>query len=194
MKEDNKQPGASTAEDMPTKSKDLMSTTSSEEAKTSSISEPAKELQSPSAGSATTEPPKSESLSKESKQSIICGNLDETTVASCQRILKIIYDGRKFSQAKDWRTLLEAAEEMMAFKAWVVSKKLLYEGLYRDKRAGFIRDGASAAAAEQEAKVSPEYRAYKYLENVFNLCEDQVLLVKKFKEDLAREWREPSIS
>lgn len=105
-------------------------------------------------------------------------------------ILNKIYSLKNFSTVQDNRTLFQNGQELISFKAWITAKKLAYESLYREKRAGYIREGSSAAAAEQEAKISPEYRAFKYLESVHSLCDDQIMLIKKFKEDLSSEFRD----
>ena len=179
----------STAGDMPIKPEDSTSTTSSGEASTPDTSGQEAAGQSNSAAPVTTGQPGTELSRQEYERSLVFGSLPQNVAAACQKILTRIHAARDFSKVMDNRTLFELAEELISFKAWVVTKKLLYESMYREKRASYIRGGSSAAAAEQEAKVSPEYRAYKYVESVYNLCEDQVMLVKKFKDDMAVEFR-----
>lgn len=120
----------------------------------------------------------------------IHGNLDEETVAQCEKVMGKIKDIRMASDRPLVPAeLFEAAEFLHSFRSWVTGPLLKGEAVYRDKIEEIRVAGSSVSAAETSAKTSPEYRAFRYLSRMDDLADEQIKLVKKFFERTADEFR-----
>ena len=84
--------------------------------------------------------------------------------------------------------LMEAAEYLLSFRAYLTGPLLESEARYRDIINVYRMEDMSVSAAETKAKTSPEYRAYKYLDRVDTLADEQVKLVKRFTNRLNDEF------
>ena len=110
----------------------------------------------------------------------------ETT---CKEILAEIRS-ISFSTPSSVNELFFSAERLRGHLAYLGGPKLDAEQLYRQKILYHIEDGMSVAKAEAYAKAGKKYKDWKKIEMVFNSAESQILLLKKFKEDLAMEFNQ----
>ena len=85
--------------------------------------------------------------------------------------------------------LFETSEFLLSFRSWLTNHIMEAEARYRDKVQEFKDQNMSVAASETNAKTTAEYRAYKYLNRVDDLAQEQILLVKKFSSRLEEELR-----
>ncbi len=122
---------------------------------------------------------------------LIHGNLGEEIIQYCEKANEKIKQIRLSSDRPLVPAeLFEASEFLLSFRAWLTGHIMEAEARYRDKIEDYRMEGMSVAAAETKAKVTPEYRAFKYLQRVDDLAAEQVLLVKKFAGRLDDEFKQ----
>lgn len=144
---------------------------------------------SPSAVNAIKEQPLKEDLKNTCEKSLIYGNLSDLVIEQTEKMKSEIMAARRFSESLDPKTLFEIAEKLIAFRGWLVNYLMLAESKYREKVAELKREGNSAAGSELEAKTSDEYRAYKYLNFIDDIADEQIKLTKRFSDKLENEFR-----
>lgn len=99
------------------------------------------------------------------------------------------------ARARTYRTITQAddlffdAEALISSLAYLTGPKAELEQTYRKKVVHYISTGESVAKAEALAKASDEYKWYKKIEAIYQLGEEQIKILKRFKEDLAQELR-----
>lgn len=122
---------------------------------------------------------------------LVHGNLDSEVVRFCEKANEEIKKIRlSFDRPLVPAELMDSSEFLLSFRSWLTAHILEAEAKYRDKIDEFRVEGKSVAAAETKAKTTPEYRAYKYLDRVDNLADEQVKLVKKFFTRLGEEFNQ----
>lgn len=121
---------------------------------------------------------------------LIHGYLAEDVVEFCEKAIRKIKEIRhKSDRPLVPAELFEASEYLHSFRAYITSPLLEADARYRDQMENFRSEGMSVSAAESKARTTPEYRAYKYLERVDTLADEQILLVKKFGTRMDDEFQ-----
>jgi len=108
----------------------------------------------------------------------------ETT---CKEILAEIRS-ISFSTPSSVNELFFSAERLRGHLAYLGGPKLDAEQIYHQKVLYHVEDGDSVAKAQARSKAGDEYKTWKKIEMVCAQAESQILLLKKFKEDLAIEF------
>lgn len=114
--------------------------------------------------------------------------MDEETKNIAKDILAVIARARDYTNVAPHEVFMDA-EALVSSLAFLVGPKLAAEGRYREKVRKYMEDDFSAARAEIYAKADPEYIEWKKLEHVYDLAQDQIMLLKKFREDLTAEYQ-----
>jgi len=125
------------------------------------------------------------------EKNYIYGYLNEEIVTQCEKAIEKIREIRlKSDRPLVPAELFEGAEFLHSFRAWLTSHILEAEARYRDMVQVNRGQDMSVSAAETQAKTSPEYRAFRYLQRVDELAEEQILIVKRFMTRMGEEYRE----
>jgi hypothetical protein len=104
-------------------------------------------------------------------------------------VLTEVARAKEFTETKQIGEIFLSAETIVSGLAYLLGAKLDAEKAYRVKRQSFIAQGMTAAAAEAQAKASDEYILRRKLEGVYDLGEQQIMLLKKFGPMLEDEYR-----
>lgn len=120
---------------------------------------------------------------------LIHGYLTDETISACEKAIEKVKELRlSTSRSVSPAELFQASEYLQSFRAWITNDLLEADAKYRDKINSNRMTGMSVSGSESSARISPEYRAYKYLERVDLLADDQIKLVKKFFTRSADEY------
>jgi transcriptional antiterminator len=120
---------------------------------------------------------------------LIHGYLNEKTISVCEKAIEKVKEVRlSTSRSVSPVELFQASEYLQSFRAWITNDLLEADAKYRDKISNNRMSGMSVSGAESEARISPEYRAYKYLERIDMLADEQIKLVKKFFTRSSEEY------
>jgi hypothetical protein len=103
-------------------------------------------------------------------------------------VLGEVARAKQFTETQQIGEVFLSAETIVSGLAYLLSAKIEAEQAYRIKRVKYINDGLSAAAAEAHAKASDEYVAWQKLEGVYNLGQEQIMLLKRFGPLLEQEY------
>jgi len=150
----------------------------------------AEQKQSLSVEDATKGPETTISSRNTSKESLVTGNLSKQVIEQCEKAIKEVMSAAKFSESLDPKMLFQVAERLLAFRMWLTAYILSSEQEYRLEVAKWRENGESVAGAEAQARIGNGYRAYKYVKRVDDISDEQVKLVKRFKEALEDEFNQ----
>lgn len=106
-----------------------------------------------------------------------------------KEILAIIADAKKYTEVKDFHSLFMDAESIISTLAYLIGPLRDQEQKYRLLVVELKSTGESVSGAEAIAKASDEYKEFKKLEDVYELAQEQIMLLKKFKSDLELEYK-----
>lgn len=118
--------------------------------------------------------------------------LSDDTVEECKKAMKLVRALRlSFNAPGEVKRMFQMSQEIIGTQAWLVGELMGAEQAYRIKMEAFRtaewnKKGA-VTTAEVAAKATPEYSAYKFLERVYELCTDQINLIKKFSDKADQE-------
>lgn len=87
----------------------------------------------------------------------------------------------------DLHTVFLSAETIISCLSYLISPIAQMEQDYRKKIVEYLEKDESAAAAEAKAKASDEYRDWRKYSALYELGHEQIMLLKKFREDLSNE-------
>ena len=118
--------------------------------------------------------------------------IGEDTANECKRAMKIVRTLRlSFNAPGEAKKMFQMSQEVISVQAWLVGELMAAEQAYRMKMEEFRtaewNKKEAVTTAEVAAKATPEYGAYKFLERVFDLCESQINLIKKFSDKVDQE-------
>ena len=125
--------------------------------------------------------------------------MKERVKKEIEKILKMIQEARKYTEPFHPAKLFELCEKILAYQAWLIQPFLEAETAYRQKIVDFKNEEIlekekitkrSNVEAESMAKTTEEYRDYKYINYVYELMTEQILLVKKFADKLEQEYKQ----
>lgn len=85
----------------------------------------------------------------------------------------------------DVHTIFMSAETIVSCLSYLISPIADMEQKYRI--LCIAKEGESNAAAESRAKASEEYKEWRKYSALYDLGHEQIMLLKKFREDLSRE-------
>lgn len=103
-------------------------------------------------------------------------------------MLAVIIRGKDYSKIKDMNTLFWDAESIISTMAYLIKPLMDSEQTYRKLSVAYMEAGDSHAKAEAKAKCSDEYNDYKKNQMVYDLANEQVMLIKKFGTELKMEY------
>lgn len=133
-------------------------------------------------------------LEKEAENS--SGSIENTTKKSIEdslnvakQVLQEVAQAKHLSTTTDIDTIFMSAETIIGLLAFLTGPIVESELAYRRLIVKFEDEGKSNASAEARAKASDEYMVWRKLDMVKELATEQLLLLKKFKEDLGKEWK-----
>jgi hypothetical protein len=89
----------------------------------------------------------------------------------------------------DLHTIFLSAETIVSCLSYLISPIADMEQRYRLLVVGYMEKGDSNAAADAKAKASDEYKDWKKYTNLYELSEQQINVLKKFKDDLSKEYK-----
>ncbi len=115
--------------------------------------------------------------------------MNNETKDTAKLILAEIAKARNYSELPTPHDLFISSEAIISGMAYLIGPLMDAETAYRSKVDGFIGEKMSAAAAEAKAKAGIEYAEWKKLERTYNLAEQQLMILKKFKDDLQMEFK-----
>jgi len=104
-------------------------------------------------------------------------------------IRDVIGKARDYRGVHDFHELFLDAETIIGSLAYLIGPKIELEAAYRKKVVEYMEAGDSHAKAEAKAKALDEYKNWKKVESIYDLGHEQVMLLKKFKEDLNKDWQ-----
>jgi len=104
-------------------------------------------------------------------------------------IRDIIGKARSYRGTPDLNELFLDAETIIGSLAYLIGPKIELEAAYRAKVVEYMEAGDSHAKAEAKARASDAYKNWKKVESIYELGHEQVMLLKKFKDDLNSEYK-----
>ncbi len=107
---------------------------------------------------------------------------------AAKQMLTVIAEARRSSETQDFHSMFLGAENIISYQAYLISPLMDLEQAYRRKVVEYM-DTDSAAKGEAKAKASDEYKDWKKLEKAYDLGNEQIMLLKKFKDNLEMEYR-----
>lgn len=114
--------------------------------------------------------------------------MNEETRKTAQLILSEIAKSRNYSDTTAPHELFLACETIISGLAYLIGPKADLETKYRELIVKFMDEGDSHAKSEAKGKASKEYADYRKLEGIYEIGNQQILLLKKFKIDLQGEY------
>ena len=100
----------------------------------------------------------------------------------------VIAKARNYSDVTDAHEIFMDAETIIGTLAFLISPIACLEQTYKMMIVEFMEDGDSNAKAKSKAEASDSYRDWKKLKAIYELGEQQLMLLKKFKDDLNSEY------
>lgn len=100
-----------------------------------------------------------------------------------------IASAREYSKNPQPHDLFISAETLVSCLATLISPLMDCETAYRQKIALYVSEGDSNAKAETKARAGQEYKDWKKLQMVYELSQEQILLIKKFGTLLGDEYK-----
>lgn len=101
-------------------------------------------------------------------------------------LLSEIASAKNLISNSDMNGVFMSAENLISSLAYLITPLAELEQAYR-KEAMTQDDKESQVKAEARAKASDTYKEWRKLDNLINLSHEQVMLLKKFRDDLAME-------
>lgn len=115
--------------------------------------------------------------------------MNDNTPEIAKDVLTAIARAKNYRSVTALDEIFFDAEAIVSSLAYLVGPKAELEQAYRLKIVTYMECGDSHAKAEAKAKATDEYKNWKKVEAVYELGHEQIMLLKKFKEDLAQEMR-----
>lgn len=94
---------------------------------------------------------------------------------------------QKITSDVDLHTIFLSAEMIISCLSYLISPIADKEQKYRQLIVARMVDGDSHASAESKAKASDEYKEWRKYAALYDLGHEQIMLLKKFREDLQIE-------
>lgn len=105
-----------------------------------------------------------------------------------KEVLRMVHNSKELASKQDFHSLFLDVEGIISTLAFLAGPRVEREHAYRLLVVQFIDQGKSKAEAEARGKASQEYVAWQKLEYVCKLADEQIKILKKFKDDLQQEW------
>ena len=93
-----------------------------------------------------------------------------------------------FSRPQSLHVIFTSAETLIAALASLTSPLIELESAYHNDVRGYIEDGKSATAAEALAKAGEAYKDWKKVKMIYELAQEQIMLLKKFHSAIEDEY------
>lgn len=113
--------------------------------------------------------------------------MNEDTKELAQFVLAEIANARKYSQNPAPHDLFLSSETIVSSLASLIGPLLDLETAYRQKIKEYMLQDMSNAKAETMAKADNEYKNWQKLKMVYELAQEQIMLIKKFGTFLQHE-------
>lgn len=118
--------------------------------------------------------------------------VNENTINECKRAMKLVRNLQmSFTAPGEIEKMFTMSQEIIAIQAWLVGELMAAEQSYRlrveEFRVADWNRKNSVTTAEVAAKATAEYSAYRFLQYVYDLCTDQINLIKKFSDKVGDE-------
>lgn len=84
----------------------------------------------------------------------------------------------------------KTAQKLISQQAYFVGFLVDAEQKYEERKAALRKDGLSSSAAENQAKTEQEYTAYKKAKYVYELVQEQIMLLKKMLSVRENEYQQ----
>lgn len=105
-----------------------------------------------------------------------------------QDLRNTIHKAREYSQVRNPHDLFIDCESIIGMLSYLITPKVELETEYRQQIVTYIEAGDSNAKAEAKARAGESYKNWKKLEGLYTLGEEQVRLLKKFKDNIEAEY------
>ena len=102
-------------------------------------------------------------------------------------LVETIQRAKQYSENNNLNQIFTDAESIIAILAYLIDPMLRAEQDYREKVVEYMVVD-SVAKAEAKAKSTEEYRKWKKLEMIYKLAEEQIKMLKKFRDKLQDEY------
>ena len=96
-----------------------------------------------------------------------------------------IAHAKTITTTTDIADVFMSAEQIIGTLAYLIGPIQDMEQEYR--KLALKRDEESQSQADARAKASDEYKRWKKFERLYDLAHEQVMMLKKFKDDIAME-------
>lgn len=95
---------------------------------------------------------------------------------------------KELTSDTSFHEIFMSAETIIGILAYLISPIALLEQRYRTKIVEYMDEGDSHAKAEARAKAGDEYMEWRKYAGLVEIGNQQVLLLKKFRDLLAQEY------
>lgn len=99
-----------------------------------------------------------------------------------------IYSAKRYTEARNPHDLFIDAENIIGNMAYVSGIMLEFEHEYMKLKNGYCEGGDSVARADTKAQASDVYLNYRKMKSLYELGNEQVLLLKKFQSVIEMEY------
>lgn len=115
--------------------------------------------------------------------------MDKPTEELAKELRNAIGRAREYDRTDILGMFMEC-ENIIGILAYLISPLTKLEQEYRQKIVNYMEsEGDSHAKAEAKARASEEYMNYRKLDMLYKLGNEQVLILKKFKDNLEAEYK-----
>lgn len=111
--------------------------------------------------------------------------MNQEALEVCKDLVSEIGRAKSLTSDLDMQEVFLSAETIIGLLAYLIKPKNDLEHEYHVQ--ALKRDGESQSQATARAKASEVYRDWRKLSDLYDLAHEQVMLLKKFKEEIAME-------
>lgn len=111
--------------------------------------------------------------------------MNEETKQVCRDLVNEIGKAQSLTNNFDLNEVFLSVENIISSLAYLIKPKADLEQLYRLE--AMPREEESQAKAEARAKTTDSYKDWRKLVDIYELAHEQIMILKKFKEDIALE-------
>ena len=117
------------------------------------------------------------------------GEQIEKSMEAAKELLAVIARAKRYSETPNYNEMFLDAETIVGHLAYMIGPRMEFEHSYRQQIAHNLEAGDSHAKAEAKAKASKDYMNWRKLEALCELGDQQIMLIKKFKDKLEQEYQ-----
>lgn len=112
---------------------------------------------------------------------------EQDVMETAMHLRNEIAKAQKITSDTDIHTIFLSAEFIVSCLSYLIAPIADMEQKYRIQIVKVMESGSSNAAAEAKAKSTDQYKEWRKYAALYELGHEQIMLLKKFREDLQRE-------